>query len=141
MNRPPRNFLIVLCSSGLALMLAGCNEQASVAMEQGYGPQPTLPAPKHSWIPTVNIATAIGWPQGAKPIAANGLSVAAFATGLDHPRSLYVLPNGDVLVAETNAPAKPDDNKGIKGWVTKKGDGARGCEYTERQPYYLAAGC
>ena len=45
------------------------------------------------------------------------MAVNAFATGLDHPRSVYVLPNGDVLVAETNAPPKPDDGKGIKGFV------------------------
>ena len=47
------------------------------------------------------------------------MAVNAFATGLDHPRTLYVLPNGDVLVAETNAPPKPDDTRGIKGWITK----------------------
>jgi glucose/arabinose dehydrogenase len=121
-----RNVWGVLCGGALVLMLAGCSEQATVALEQGYGPQPTLPAPLHSLLPTVNIATAVGWPQGGKPVAANGLSVAAFATELDHPRSLYVLPNGDVLVAETNAPAKPDDSKGIKGWVTKKVMGRAG---------------
>ena len=72
---------------------------------------------EHRLIPTVKIAHAIGWPAGKKPIAAPGTQVAAFATGLDHPRWLTVLPNGDVLVAETNAPAKPDDGKGFKGWV------------------------
>ena len=61
-----------------------------------------------------------GWPAGAKPLAAAGTAVAAFATALDHPRWLYVLPNGDVLVAETNAPPKPDDGKGIKGWIMKR---------------------
>jgi glucose/arabinose dehydrogenase len=68
----------------------------------------------------VNIAPAIGWPAGAKPTPAAGTQVAAFAENLDHPRWLYVLPNGDVLVAETNAPPKPDDGNGIRGWVTKK---------------------
>ena len=121
-----RNGWAVLCGGGLILLLAGCAEQATVAVEQGYGEQPTLPAPKHSWIPTVNIATAVGWPHGGRPVAANGLSVAAFATGLDHPRSLYVLPNGDVLVAETNAPAKPDDSKGVKAWVAKQVMGRAG---------------
>jgi glucose/arabinose dehydrogenase len=61
-----------------------------------------------------------GLPAGSKPTAANGMAVSAFATGLDHPRTIYVLPNGDVLVAETNAPPKPDDGKGIKGWIYKK---------------------
>nr|HAQ94512.1 sorbosone dehydrogenase [Afipia sp.] len=103
----------------LALTLAACNEKADVPIEQGYGPQPTLPEPKSSWIPTINIATATGWPAGEKPKAADGFSVAARASGLDHPRTLFVLPNGDVLVAETNAPPKPDDGAGIKGWVTK----------------------
>lgn len=121
-----RRIRSLLCGAGLTLLLAGCSEEATVAVEQGYGPQPTLPAPRPSWLPTVNIATAVGWPQGGKPVAANGLSVAAFATGLDHPRSLYVLPNGDVLVAETNAPAKPDDSKGIKGWVAKQVMGRAG---------------
>jgi glucose/arabinose dehydrogenase len=68
----------------------------------------------------LNIAPAKGWPAGRKPIPGAGLTVAAFATGLDHPRWLYVLPNGDVLVAETNAPPKPEDNRGLRGWVQKK---------------------
>lgn len=85
----------------------------------GYGPHPRLPDPKHSLIPTVNIAKATGWPSGVKPTPAPGLQVQAFATGLDHPRWLLVLPNGDVLVAETNAPPKPDDAKGLKGKVMK----------------------
>jgi glucose/arabinose dehydrogenase len=104
----------------LTLPLAACNDpQDTVTAEQSFGPSPTLPAPQKSWIPTVNVATATGWPAGGKPTAANGMAVNAFATGLDHPRSLYVLPNGDVLVAETNAPPKPDDGKGIKAWATR----------------------
>jgi len=104
----------------LALPLAACNDpQDTVTAEQSFGPSPSLPAPQHEWMPTVNIATAIGWPAGGKPAAANGMAVNAFATGLDHPRTLYVLPNGDVLVAESNAPPKPDDGTGIKAWVTR----------------------
>jgi len=113
------NSRTILLIGALALTLAACNEKADVAIEQGYGPQPTLPPPKSSWIPTINIATAKGWPAGEKPTAANGFSVTALATALDHPRTLFVLPNGDVLVTETNAPPKPDDGGGIKGWVTK----------------------
>jgi glucose/arabinose dehydrogenase len=86
----------------------------------GYGPSPTLPAPSKSLVPTVDIAPAKGWAAGQTPIAANGFKVAAFATGLDHPRWLYVLPNGDVLVAETNAPERPDDRKGLKGAAMKQ---------------------
>ena len=116
MHSNSRTFLLL---GALALTLTACNEKADVPIEQGYGPKPTLPEPKNSWIPTINIATATGWPAGEKPKAADGFSVAALATGLDHPRTLFVLPNGDVLVAETNAPPKPDDGSGIKGWVTK----------------------
>ncbi len=86
----------------------------------GFGPSPSLPAPDKGLVPTVNVAPATGWPEGTKPVAAAGLQVNAFAEGLDHPRWLYVLPNGDVLVAETNAPPKPEDGKGIKGWFMKK---------------------
>ena len=94
-------------------------ETATLPLSAGTGPKPVLPAPVSSLIPTVNIAPAIGWPEDLKPLAAPGTQVAAFASGLDHPRWLAVLPNGDVLVAETNAPPKPDDGKGIKGWAMK----------------------
>ncbi|MBK9923701.1 MAG: sorbosone dehydrogenase family protein [Anaerolineales bacterium] len=83
----------------------------------GYGTNPKLPTPDQRLIPVINVAKATGWINGEKPIAADGTEVNAFASGLDHPRWIYVLPNGDVLVAETNAPAnRPDDSKGIKGW-------------------------
>jgi glucose/arabinose dehydrogenase len=114
----------------LALPLAACNERETASVEQTFGPSPTLPAPEKSWIPTVNIATAIGWPAGGKPVAAKGMAVNAFATGLDHPRTVYVLPNGDVLVAESNAPPKPDDTGGIRGWITKKVMGRAGANTT-----------
>jgi glucose/arabinose dehydrogenase len=83
--------------------------------ETEYGPTPQLPAPQKSLIPTVKIAKAVGWSNGAQPSAAPGLKVSAYAQGLQHPRWLYVLPNGDVLVAETEAPAKPQDSKGLSG--------------------------
>lgn len=82
-----------------------------------YGPNPVLPPPQQSVIPVLNPPKAIGWGAGEKPVAADGLQVAAFASALDHPRWLYVLPNGDVLVAETNGPERPDDAKGIKGQI------------------------
>lgn len=104
----------------LVASLAGCAETAQLQVSDGSGPTPRLPAPNNTLIPTVNIAPAVGWPQGAKPKAAPGTQVTAFASGLDHPRWLYVLPNGDVLVAETNAPARPDEGKGIRGWVMGK---------------------
>ena len=104
----------------LAASLVACGETSNLRVEDGTGPSPKLPEPNKTLIPTVNIAPAVGWANGAKPIAAPGTQVAAFAEGLDHPRWLYVLPNGDVLVAETNAPPKPEDSKGIRGWVMGK---------------------
>ena len=68
----------------------------------GYGTDPKLPSPDQRLIPVINVAKATGWRNGEKPVTAEGMEVTAFASGLDHPRWLYVLPNGDVLVAETN---------------------------------------
>ena len=121
MLKPP-HLLIVALAAGLV----ACGESSTLQVSDGTGPAPKLPEPNKTLVPTVNIAEAIGWPQGAKPTPAQGLQVGAFAEGLDHPRWLYVLPNGDVLVAETNAPPKPDDSKGIRGWVMKKVMGRAG---------------
>ncbi|MEB0041254.1 sorbosone dehydrogenase family protein [Pseudomonas sp. MH10] len=110
----------------LAVGLAACGETSRLRVADGMGPTPMLPEPNKTLIPTVNIAPAVGWPQGAKPIAAPGTQVSAFAEDLDHPRWLYVLPNGDVLVAETNSPAKPDDSPGIRGWIMRKVMGRAG---------------
>ena len=100
--------------------LASCGSSASLPVAAGTGPEPELPSPEHRLIPTVHVAKAKGWPAGQVPTAAAGLAVNAFASGLDHPRWLYVLPNGDVLVSETNGPPRPDDAKGIKGWFFRK---------------------
>lgn len=120
--RTPSLVLVIALSGGLA----ACSETSRLQVSDGTGPSPRLPEPNKTLIPTVNIAPAIGWPQGAKPVAATGTQVAAFAEDLDHPRWLYVLPNGDVLVAETSAPAKPEDGKGVRGWVMKKVMGRAG---------------
>lgn len=104
---------------GLVAMvcLASCGETAQFTVQAGSGPRPVLPAPSLSALPTVNVAAAVGWPTGVMPAPSEGLAVNAFAVDLDHPRWLHVLPNGDVLVAESNAPAKPDDAQGLRGWV------------------------
>jgi glucose/arabinose dehydrogenase len=83
------------------------------------GPNPTLPEPRTSLIPVVKVARAVGWPAGATPSSAEGTTVALFADRLEHPRWLYVLPNGDVLVAETAAPPKPKE-KGIRAWFMRR---------------------
>jgi len=108
----------VLGVAGL-LLAAACMPVAAQQADE-VGPNPRLPAPQKRWIPTVNIAPAVGWPQGAAPVAAEGLAVQAFARDLDHPRWLYVLPNGDVLVAETNAPPKPGEKGGLRSWFMKR---------------------
>jgi glucose/arabinose dehydrogenase len=108
---------ILLCA---ALALSACGERAKLPASAGIGPHPALPAPNKTLIPTINIARAVHWNPGEKPTPAKGLAVAAFAENLDHPRWLLVLPNGDVLVAETDAPAKPDDSHGITGLIAQR---------------------
>jgi glucose/arabinose dehydrogenase len=103
-----------------ALFLGACGSAARLPVTAGTGPSPSLPRPSTSLIPMVHVVTAKGWPAGAQPTATEDTSVVAFAQGLEHPRWLYVLPNGDVLVAETNAPPRPKDNTGIRGWFFKK---------------------
>lgn len=93
---------------------ASAQRTATTATDGGYGPNPVLPEPKPTLIPTVNIADAKGWPGGTSPRPAEGLKVNAFAVGLDHPRWMYLLPNGDVLVAETNAPAKKNSGFSLR---------------------------
>ena len=104
--------------AGVALFV-GC-QTAPAPVETGIGTSPFLPAPEHKLIPTVNVATAQAWPSGTQPVAAQDLQVNEFAKDLDHPRWLYVLPNGDVLVAESNSPRELDGIKGIKGFVAKR---------------------
>jgi glucose/arabinose dehydrogenase len=106
--------------SALALAALGaCGDTARLPVEAGFGAKPELPAPNKTLLPTVNIALPQGWTGGAQPTPTAGTRVNAFASGLDHPRWLHVLPNGDVLVAETNAPPKSGGGNGIRGWVAK----------------------
>src|SRR6185295_593275 len=123
-SKPTRQCVMVLG----ALSAAACGAAARVPISDGTGPHPVLPPPEHSLVPTINVVSAKGWSEGRGPVAAEGTSADAFARGLAHPRWLYVLPNGDVLVAETNAPPRPENNKGIKGWLfghfQKKAGGA-----------------
>lgn len=117
----PRHSTQVAASFGLMLLaLSACTKNARLSVADGMGPTPALPKPDGRLIPTVNVAKAKGWPAQAKPVSAAGTQVNAFARDLDHPRWLLVLPNGDVLVAETNAPERPEDNTGIRGYFFKK---------------------
>lgn len=112
----PQTLVIALST----LAISACGDTATLAIVDGTGSQPVLPAPNKTLLPTVHVAKAVGWAKEAKPTAAAGLQVQAFAQGLSHPRWLYTLPNGDVLVAETNAPAKPSSGNGIRAWITGK---------------------
>ena len=103
----------------LFLWLAGCASEAQLDVADGTGPAPKLPPPAPERIPTVAVADAAGWAEGTSPRPAAGLRVTAFAQQLDHPRWLHVLPNGDVLVAETAAPERPEENKGVRAWFMK----------------------
>jgi glucose/arabinose dehydrogenase len=121
MKKPSRRnrILVPLAAIALAACAGGLISQASLP---GVGPNPPLPAPEKSLIPTVNIAPADGWPEGAMPRAPQGFRVTPFARGLEHPRWVLTLPNGDVLVAESNKPAPKDGAKnvhaeGIRGKV------------------------
>jgi glucose/arabinose dehydrogenase len=116
-ERPSRRLAIV---AAMALFAPACfGPGPASAQEPGFGPSPVLPPPDSSFIPTVNIARAVGWKPGEAPTPAAGLAVNAYASGLEHPRWLYRLPNGDILVAESNAPPRPEDapSPGIKGWI------------------------
>jgi glucose/arabinose dehydrogenase len=95
----------------------GCTERARLPERATIGANPVLAPPRKTLLPTIEIARAVGWRAGTGPTATSGLAVTAFATDLVHPRWLYVLPNGDVLVAETNAPPRPGDTRSIKGWL------------------------
>jgi glucose/arabinose dehydrogenase len=120
--KPMHSRLIAfLIAALLCLPLAGCGEEATLPVSAGTGPNPKLPPPVQTTLPTVVIAEATGWPDGQAPQAADGLAVNAFATGLDHPRMLYVLPNGDVLAAESAAPPQPGMTDGITGYLMKLG--------------------
>jgi glucose/arabinose dehydrogenase len=107
------------CAVALVL-LSACAGQQALPVSAGYGPTPALPEPEPKLIPTIEVAPAVPWSENEAPIAADGLQVNAYVRGLDHPRWLYVLPNGDVLVAETNAPERPEQRKGIRGWFMQR---------------------
>lgn len=101
----------------ISLGAAACGETSKLPEGADYGARPVLAPPVKTLLPTIKIASAKGWRNNEIPVAAAGFAVNAFASGLDHPRWLYVLPNGDVLVAETNAPVRPGDESGLKGWI------------------------
>src|SRR5437588_5239667 len=116
-----RHALFAACALA-ALSLGACTVPAGSSDPWvGFGPNPPLPKPQKALIPTVGVPNIVGWAAGAAPVAPAGFTVTRFAEGLDHPRWLYVLPNGDVLVAESASEPSPADksNQGIKGFFQK----------------------
>jgi glucose/arabinose dehydrogenase len=109
-------------AAAAALALVSCASPGSKDPLVGFGPNPPLPRPQTSLIPGVGVPDVVGWPAGAAPRAPAGFAVTRFAEGLEHPRWLLVLPNGDVLVAETAGPGSKVDRTqtGIRAWFQKK---------------------
>ena len=102
---------------GLVLLASACGQTSKQPVEATIGPKPPLAAPQGTLLPTVNVAKADGWPAGLMPTPAAGLKVNEFSGGLDHPRWMLVLPNGDVLVAETDGPGTDHTGGAIKGTI------------------------
>jgi glucose/arabinose dehydrogenase len=114
--------ILAVAAALVAVYVLATREKAEVDFARIVGPKPEIGAPDETLIPTVKVAKAVGWQAGEKPAAAAGLSVAAFAEGLEHPRWIYVLPNGDVLVSESNSPKRDAENggDGLTGFVMNK---------------------
>jgi glucose/arabinose dehydrogenase len=106
----------IVALAGLVATAMGCTT-GSTSPFAGFGRSPPLPAPSRG-LPSINVAKAVGWPPGAAPTAPAGFRVTAFGSRLDHPRWLLVLPNGDVLVAESSS--EPGKIKSIKDWFMQK---------------------
>ena len=106
-----RSVIFSIVCLAVALVAVACGEISQIPESETWGPNPKLGDVQHPLIPTVNVAEAQGWPEGGQPTAPQGWKVTPFATGLSHPRWLYVLPNGDVLVAESNKPQSQEKEK------------------------------
>jgi glucose/arabinose dehydrogenase len=100
--------------------LASCAIGSSSSSDTGFGPSPAIPGPESRLTPLVNIAPVGERPNGFLPTAPPGFAVTQFASGLIHPRWLYTLPNGDVLVAESDAPNEHDEGSGLSGWIRRQ---------------------
>ena len=113
-----RNIVLIFIVLGaIGLWYLSRPDVARLSLDAVSGTKPAITEPREQVIPTINVADVDRWNAGEKPVAAAGLTVERYAEGLDHPRNLYVLPNGDVLVAETNSP--PKDGGGITGMVMR----------------------
>lgn len=96
-----------LIAVALTALLAGCDSGAQLDPQKQMGPNPELPEAKNFFMPPMQVPEGVPWKQGEMPKVAQGLKIEKIAENLKHPRQLLTLPNGDVLVAESNGPAKP----------------------------------
>lgn len=90
----------------LTLLLAGCDEKAKLSPDQQTGPDPLMPKAQDYLMPPMQVPSGVGWKAGARPDVAEGLHIEKMADGFLHPRMVYVLPNDDVLVVESNSPGE-----------------------------------
>src|SRR5690554_1979539 len=107
--------IVIAIGAGFYLMRG---DTARLPLEATAGVDPQLTDVRKENFPTINVAEAVPWQDDEGPVAAEGLTVERFAEGLDHPRNMLRLPNGDILVAETNSP--PRTNRGIEGWIMRQ---------------------
>ena len=98
--------LVVIVLLGIAAWWIVRGDPAEHSLEEVTGTDPVIAEPDAQTIPTVDVAAPVGWAEGQAPEAAQGLAVNRFAEGLEHPRVIYPMPNGDILVAESNAPER-----------------------------------
>ncbi len=112
---------------GSVVLLTGCNDPGGDPNAE-IGPNPKLPDLQQYLLPPMHIAKVVSWNQGETPSVPKGMKIQAMATGLQHPRSLYVLPNGDILVVETKAPKAASIKRPkeiimgfIESWATSGG--------------------
>ena len=96
-----------LIAMALTALLAGCDSGAQLDAQKQTGPNPELPEAKNFFMPPMQVPDGVPWKQGEMPKVAQGLKIEKIAENLKHPRQVLTLPNGDVLVAESNGPAKP----------------------------------
>ena len=105
MTPAPKTRLVSrLAFAGAAILTLTAAAPDSFDVRTQIGPNPVLPEPQQFLVPPMHLATVVGWKEGETPKVAPDLRIQAFATGLEHPRSVYTLPNGDVLVVEFGQP-------------------------------------
>ena len=113
-----RNITLIFVALGLiGVWYITRPDVAQLPLDVVTGPTPQITAGREQIFPTIAVADVDRWKTGEAPVVASGLVVERFAEGLDHPRNLYTLPNGDILVAETNSP--PRKMGGVEGFVMK----------------------